>query len=117
MTDQKENIMGIDLRLLPFDGPDFSHTVLSCERTPDLFDKIKQLPQRTIDGRFATFLNTGDPSYGDTKIDPYGDTLCYVLAEELAGIDLPDIKTGTNRAIWAYLRASPWRTKVALYWH
>lgn len=113
--------MGVDLRLLPFDGDYFSHTVLSCDRTPDLFDIIRELPKRPIDGRFTSFVGDapdgGEHCYGETITDPYGDQVCYVLAGELAGLECKDWKVGNNASILGYLKMLPWKTKVALYWH
>lgn len=108
--------MGIDLRLLPFDGPDFAHTVLSCDRVPELFDAIKELPSHPIDGRFATFV--GDASgYGDTTEDSYGQPLRWLLTNELLRLNKLACQNPKNRAIWFYLAALPARTKVALCWH
>lgn len=117
--------MGLDLRLLPFDSETYSHTILSCERRADLFDKLLAVEKRIgrdVPDRFNTFTarkENGDTGYGKTIRTPYGENLKYVHASDLAAFGKHrDVKdNATNRAIWAYLDELDHDTKVALYWH
>ncbi len=51
--------MGLDLVLLPFDGREYSHTVLDCERNNELFQEILELQKkkgRDVPEYFGTYL-------------------------------------------------------------
>jgi hypothetical protein len=116
--------MGVELRLLPFDGPWFSHTLLSCPARPELFAEIQTTLgpiERDVPDDFATFTSRaqGAARYGVTRTTPFGLPLKYVRAGELCGFaqhrDVTD--NAATRAIWAYLAALDPTTRVALYWH
>ena len=119
--------MGLDLNLLPFDGDmgsmNFSHTVLDCERRSQLFEELEGLPAVRVPEDFNTYLCKDDEyeesHYGNTQDTPYGEPLTYVLAEQLVPFASHEGVENhfKNRAIWAYLKELPPRTKVALYWH
>lgn len=115
--------MGVDLRLLPFDadgGVNFSHTMMEIGRDYDLHDKIRKLRSMPVPEDFTSFCARGadgETTYGKTLETPYGEPLEFVLAGELSAINLPPDAGHVPRAIWAYLKELPSRTKVALYWH
>lgn len=119
--------MGLDLKLLPFDGDhhdlSFSHTVLTCDRNYDLFDQIQALEEtrgRLVPTGFSSYVSRDEKyeesHYGETKETPYGQPLREVEVEDLLPFRrlCADWK---NLAIWAYLEHLPPRTKVALFWH
>jgi hypothetical protein len=119
--------MGLDLILLPFDAdyPDliFSHTVLLCERSLDLFAIVKTLDASPVPAGFNSYLGrhaNGERCYGPTAETAYGDPLAWVSAYWLCSPHIalhPDVQNNAkNRAIWAYLAHIPALTKVALYW-
>lgn len=119
--------MGLDLRLLPFEGSlgesaAFSHSVLSCDRNYDVFDAVQEIETqrgRDVPRDFHTFLSRDDKyeesHYGNTQETPYGNRLKEVEVEDL--LPIRGITTGRNRAVWDYLSALPPRTRIALYWH
>jgi hypothetical protein len=118
--------MGVDLKLLPFDGPYFSFTILPLGRAPDLFQDIAKIESSNIrlaPDNFSSYLSRDDkfeePHYGLTIETPYGDRLRYVLAGELRHLEHHDDVVGDqrNRAAWSYLQELPDDTKIALYWH
>ena len=118
--------MGVDLRLLPFDGDignfAFSHTVLGCERRRNLWDKIEALPSLPVPDGFTSFTGDapdGELGYGETLTTPYGERVQYTIISELLKLTLDPGVTDNykNRAIWAYFAQLPSNTKVALYWH
>lgn len=113
--------MGLDLTLLPFDSERFSHTVLTCERSIDLFEEIGKLQAVRVPTEFNTFVAQDDEHgdhYGNTQDTPYGEPLTFVLVEQLLPFSKYEEVTDNfkNRAIWAYLKQLPRDTKVALYW-
>ncbi len=115
--------MGLDLCLLPFDGDSgnwaYSHTMLQCNRDSELFEKIQKLKSIRVPPDFGTFHCRDDeyeqPHYGNTQETPYGEPVEYVLAHDLVKIT-PDDTGYVNKAVWAYLKELPPRTKVALFW-
>ena len=116
--------MGLDLYLLPIESETvhFSHTVLNCQRRPDLFKELLSIPSEPVSQYFSTFLSRGEDGehcYGKTTTTPYGQALTWVRLESLLlyrdHIDVRD--NSRNRAIWAYLGELPPFTKIALYWH
>lgn len=117
--------MGLDLRVLPFDGdfPQlcFSHTVLGVDRCAALFEQIDALPSWPVPEGFASFTGQADgiedTCYGDTTETPFGQRTCYVFAGQLAAIPVPERAGYKTRATWAYLRELPPETKVAVYWY
>lgn len=121
--------MGLDLTLLPFDCDQgdfaFSHTLLSCERRGDLFEVVmEKAPGRAVvPPNFKSFTGRcekcEDTHYGTTVETPYGEPLEWVEVEDLLklGQHIAVKDDYKNRAIWAYLKELPARTKVALYWH
>ena len=124
--------MSVDLYLLPFDCDHpsivFSHTVLNCDTSYSLWEKIGALPAFPVQAGFTCYLSRepiegdeeyAEPHYGEVKADAYGTPLHYALAGSLAQLRREPAVDGspTNRAIWAYLAALPPMTKVALYWH
>lgn len=117
-------IMGVDLRLLPFDCDQgefaYSHTLMEVGRNYDLHDKIRRLRSMPVPKGFTSFCargKDGEPTYGVTLKTPYGEPLEYVLAGELSTIKLPVDTRHGPRAVWAYLNELPPQTKIALYWH
>ncbi|HEC63818.1 MAG TPA: hypothetical protein ENI23_00825 [bacterium] len=118
--------MGIDLILLPIDHYDqnwgFSHTLLSVDRSSDLFDIIRKLPSFDVPGKFSSFTSKDDkyeePHYGNTIEDCYGEKIKFVEIKKLLNLkDHPHIKDGYhNSAIWAYLEKLPENMKIALFW-
>jgi hypothetical protein len=119
--------MGLDLRLLPFEGElgqdsAFSHSVLSCSRNYDVFDAVQDIEKskgRLVPRYFSTFLCRDDKyeesHYGNTQDTPYGERLKEVEVEDL--LPVARYATGQNKAVWAYLAELPARTRIALYWH
>lgn len=121
----KGEIMGVDLRLLPFDSDQgdwaYSHTMFEVGRDYDLHDKIRGLPQMPVPGDFTTFSGRrpdyDEVCYGQTQTTPYGEPVLYALASHLTAIKLPPDASARLKAAWAYLKCLPPQTKVALYWH
>lgn len=118
--------MGVDLRLLPFDGDHFSQTMLDCERRRELWEpigKIEKKVGRDVPENFNSFCGKDDgydgTCYGRTLITPYGGKLKYVTAKDLTKLAKHEavLDNEKNRAIWAYLACVSPGTKVALYWH
>jgi hypothetical protein len=116
--------MGIDLTLLPFDGEEFSHTMLFLDRADfDPIFKIEKHLGKPVPEHFTSFCSRGkeysEPHYGVTTTTPYGDLLKYVLVQDIIGAfnDLADEDSVKNRAIYKYLIELESDTKVALYWH
>ena len=116
--------MGLDLTLLPFDGEEFSHTMLFLDRAD--FDPILKIEKRLgkpVPEHFTSFYSRGkeysEPHYGVTTTTPYGELLEYVLIRDIIGAfkDLQDEGGEKNRAIYKYLLELSSNTKVALYWH
>lgn len=120
--------MGIDLKLLPFDAESmavsFSHSVINVTRSRQLFEEISKIPAHPVPDNFSSFLgkpcdgDCGERHYGKTVEDPYGGRVSWLYAIELIQFDdHPHVKEDwRNRAVWAYLKALPAETKVALYW-
>lgn len=119
--------MGIDLILLPVDylGQNwgFSHSLLSVDRSSDLFDEIRKLPSFDVPEKFSSYTSRDDkyeePHYGNTIEDCYGEKIKFVEAKKLLSLkDHPHIKDShKNSAIWAYLGKLPGDMKIALFWH
>jgi hypothetical protein len=116
--------MGIDLILLPIESEDvmFSHTVLSCGRSRELFDEIMKLKSKDLWAALSTYVannERGDPCYGKVEFDSYDAPLKYVAAKYLVSLaSHEDVGSyPQNKAIWAYLAALPPETKIVLYWH
>jgi hypothetical protein len=117
--------MGLDLTLLPFDHDSgefcYSHTVLDCGRSYDLFDFIDTLPQIEVPQGFTSYVSRQggkDTHYGKTTETPYGEPVKYTTASML--LTVPENIKATfspkERAIWAYLEQLDQYTKVALFW-
>lgn len=121
--------MSVDLYLLPFDCDHpsiaYAHTLLSCDTSYSLWDKITDLPAFPVQTGFTCFVSQdptevyGNTHYGEVTADCYGKPLQYVLAGALAQLRAAREvqESPKNRAIWAYLCALEPTTKVALYWH
>lgn len=123
--------MGLDLRLLPIDGDAapvvYSHMLLSCFRRRDLFEAIRKVQDEhgvVVPDNFYTFTgdtedNEGEPGYGTTQFDPYGEEVHYILAKYLKPFQTHEGATDNpiNRAVWAFICALPDDFKIALYWH
>ena len=129
--------MSLDITLLPFDGDDFSHTVLPCHvNSYSIFDEIKKIIT-TVDSqaiqyleedfygvvpeRFTSYLSildNGEYGYGVTTEDHYGKKLMWVLCEDLVKLKHHPtvLKFSKNKATWSYLENLPPKTKVALLW-
>lgn len=117
--------MGLDLKLLPFEaecgGICFSHTILTCDRDRDLFDRISKIPAKKVPREFCSYLGDieckecEERHYGNTQKTPYGNPLTWVFAEELAALE-EFVGPLRNTAILAYLETLDPMTKVALYW-
>lgn len=121
--------MGLDLKLLPFDGDfndySFSHTILNCFRMGELFDAIKTLENRLgrpVGENFSSYFGKQAEneaySFSETHITPYGEELKFVLVGDLLAFKTHAQvqENWKNRAIWAYLAQLPLTNKVALYW-
>jgi len=113
--------MSRSLKLLPFDGPDFSHTVLWVDDTNGMYDAINDIQHRrgrpVCDG-FSSYLGYDteeeESTYGITELTGY-----VKRVQTLQVRDLLDIDTRLcphNAAIIAYLDALPVDTEIALYW-
>lgn len=117
-----KRIMGLDLRLLPFDCDQdrlsFSHTILQFCRNSELFSKIQKLNQLEVPDGFTSFSGRADgwddTCYGETVKTPYGEPLTYTTATELASIAE---RSQWDAPTWAYIDALDPKTKIALYWH
>lgn len=111
--------MSLDLKLLPFDHDDgkfpFSHTVLRTYGGYELGEKLSKCNQLPVPERFSSYLSRNDDyeesHYGETIETPYGERLTYTTAEEILKA-VPE----NHPAAWAYLKALPPQTKVALFW-
>ena len=124
--------MGVDLTLLPFEVNEevektvcFSHSVLGVDRDRELFKKITELEEKkgiAVPFNFYSYLSSDgkyeEPHYGITTETPYGTPLNYLRVKDLlefkAAIYSFDKRT---KAVWAYLKQLPPKTKIALYWH
>jgi hypothetical protein len=119
--------MGLDLRLLPFEGSKevpYSHSILSCGRDERVFEQIQNIQKNSgllVPDDFKTFVSTSDDTeahYGETLGTPYGEDLFYVTVHELVTeVKLPEDTHFRTKAVWAYLKELPPDTKVALFWH
>lgn len=122
--------MGVDLTMLPFgnrsEGNAFSHTLLDCNRSRELFDEIFAIEKEHgeyVPPEFVSYCSRDgkyeEPHYGSTLETPYGERLQYVEAQRLyALIQHPHVQDNyPNRAVWAYISCLPRETKIALYWH
>lgn len=67
------------------------------------------LPPNT---KFDWYEDEGIKRYVD---DPYGDTLTYTTALELAKVSVED-STPWNKALWQMIRALPPETAFVLWW-
>lgn len=117
--------MSTFLYLLPFDGDygydAFSHTVLGIDPSPELQEELENLPAIRVPEKFSSFLawdRDEESLCGNTQEDDYEEPLKFVLAEQLQPFSTHEwIESGFNRkAVWAFLKELPPRTKVALYW-
>jgi hypothetical protein len=113
--------MGLDLALLPFDGDDYSHTILNCGRNDELFDFIQTLPALEVPTTFTSFLSYDDyeeTHYGTTIETPYGEPLTYTTVKKLLTVseNIKETFGIKNKAVWAYLEQFDKNTKVALFW-
>lgn len=118
--------MGIDLILLPVDHYrqdwGYSHSLLSVNRSSNLFDKIRRLPSFDAPKNFHSYISRDskyeEPHYGNTVKDCYGDKIKFVEVNSLLKLkhhrDIKDSEK--NSAIWAYLGQLPEATKIALFW-
>lgn len=89
---------------------------LMTKQNEELGDFVARIMhERRLTSYWGTHEETGEPCYGVTTEDSYGDPVCYVLAGDLCQIPIKD--NGTTKAIWAYLSHLPPMTKVAVYWH
>ena len=120
--------MGVDLTLLPlkFDQPNigiqFSFSLIAVERRRELWPKIRDLRSELLSPDLCSFYATGadgEPTFGKTPEDKYGERLRYVTAADLVRLKTDESVTDNpeNRAVWAYLSELPADTKVALFWH
>jgi len=122
--------MGVDLKLLIVDGkidgvPYFSHSMLEVSRRRELWGPIGEIEKkvgRDVPVNFYTFVGrqeNGEHGYGQTNCTPYGDPLKYVTVADLLPIEsLEGVQDSpTNVAIWAWMKAMPPETMIALYWH
>ena len=122
--------MSLDLTLLPVDHDGklgHAHSMLDCDAGGGIYDAMARLgisEKRLTDppDDFFTFRATGadgEPRYGRTTETPYGEPIrCARIRDLLRLTEEPVItESRKNRAVWAWLRAMPPDTKVALYWH
>lgn len=118
--------MGLDLALLPFDGRDFSHTVLNCYDGRVVFEKLLDEQSRLgkdVPENFRCYLsteeNSGEHCYGVVTEDHYGEPLKYLKAKQLVNFFShipPDLLSTETLAIVAFLEKTPPDRKVALMW-
>jgi len=120
--------MGLDLKLLPFDGERgqfaYSQTVLRCERDTDFFNQIIELEDRIgkpVPHEFDSYLSSeddGESKYGNTQDTPYGEQLRWVPVGELYRLfELErDNWANVNVAVAAYLSVLKPNQKIALFW-
>ncbi|MBI5044587.1 MAG: hypothetical protein HZC02_01565 [Candidatus Levybacteria bacterium] len=119
--------MGRYLALLPFDfdwvKTDFSHSILECTQRSELFEELEKLPSMPVPEQFHTYLGydpeTERTCYGNTQTTNDGEQLMYVLVEQLLPFSTHELVRDNflNRAVWAYLKELPRKTKIALYFH
>jgi hypothetical protein len=121
----------LDLSLLPVEADfeqengtrwGYSHSILQMDRDKAMFRRLQEVPTAPVPEDFCTFLCQddqlgGEPHYGQTHEDPYGNKLRCAHAGLLAVHEDPARDSDRNRAVFAYLRALPQTTLVALYWH
>lgn len=121
--------MGLDCRLLPVecDRGDwgYSHSIIPLDRVSALFDAIRKLPDAgPVPPKFSTFCatvpdgeNEGEPGYGDTQEDPYGQPLRCIYAGDIAKIKVKGMTDPTCLAALAYCACLPPKQRIAVYWH
>lgn len=111
--------MGLDLRLLPLDGCDFSHTMLSCDRCPELFKLVLELEERFGKDVPRGFKSFAGSAYGLTSETAYGVPIKTLRVEQLYDLTkyVCTMDSRLNKGVWAYLHELPMGTPVALYWH
>lgn len=115
------------MALLPFECDQgtwgFSHSILECGRSSNLFKEIRKLKEEPVPASFKTFCSRDDAyediHYGETQETPYGEKLGWVYAKDLWNLgDHAEVKDNVqNMAVWAYLAELGAKTKIALYWH
>ncbi len=123
-------IIGLDLQLLPIfsrmeDSIWYSHSVLELQRKIELFEKILEVEKKVgsfIPPNFDSYVSREkgkDSHYGETTYTPYGDPVKYITVKDLLQFEYHEevVDHFVNRAIWAYLRELPEKTKIALFWH
>jgi hypothetical protein len=117
--------MGLDLKLLPIEnehtGDCYSHTILSCSRSLDLFDEIMQLPSIPLSEPIECYLarsEYGGRCYNDVIDSDYGEPLKWIRVEELWHLRIHKdvLDNFQNKAIWAYLNELPAGIKIVLFW-
>lgn len=87
-----------------------SKKVMGTEEDVEQICKPKPLPPNV---KFDAYEDEGIKT---RKTDPYGEKLTYVLAEELAKLDLTGVSPW-NRAVFAMMKQLPPDTPVILWWH
>ncbi len=113
--------MGRDLKLLPMEGSDFSHTVLSVHRNYELFDAIEALDASEIPPNIASYIggtvpdgsSEGETMYGYLDTDPYDCAYTWVAAGPLYWVFY---KHAPDCPVTAYLGALDAKTLVVLAW-
>lgn len=124
--------MGVDCTLLPVEFENdqwgYSHTVLKLDRNYTVWEMLRKLPDAGavpssfashIGGRVREGEQAGEPCYGETQKDPYGDPVRCVRAGDLAKLSkrLRSYGLPRTKASIAYCAQLPPETRIAIWWH
>ncbi len=118
--------MGLNLVLLPFDGDNFSQTVLPCYESREFYEELLKEQSRIgrdVPDDFRCYLGqdekTGETCYGVVTEDAYGEPIKRLQAKQLMDFfnqQTYKLMNAESFAIAAYLEKLPPRRMVALFW-
>lgn len=123
--------MGLDLTLLParYLPPDSreadSIALLRVERREGIFRALQSASTEPVPEYFGSWFHRDEaqperePFYGNTPTDAYGRRLQCIDASRLAALLARYELRGLTlwQAAYAYIKALPPTTPIALYWH
>lgn len=103
--------MSRKLIILPYDGENFSQTVIPVEECSYIYSEIDQISQMEVEDGFNSYFpeDTGEDGYGETKECGYGLPLKFCYAKDLA-------RCLDDSPAKEYVKALPPKNKIALYW-
>lgn len=111
--------MGVDLSLIVENYPGIRIFLgverLILDRDYELQGHIKKLDAKLLP-KTIKFIEYSEEPAESSQTDPYGQPLRTVTASQIASIRYTP-QSAKNKAVLAYMRALPKKTKILLWWH